>query len=95
MTDGPEKFVQQSTHWYRSGWGQGRYGYTANPYCADEGEIERVGLHECFALGCEIEHTGNGNFWRRILEIREVQAAHAGGAQGGHRSAGVQGLPER
>lgn len=73
MTDGPEELRQQNTHWYRSGWDKGRYGYTANPYYADSGEVDRVGLHECFFLGCEEEHTGNGSFWRRILEIRKTQ----------------------
>lgn len=72
MTDGKEELRQQSTHWYRSGWSSGRYGYTSNPYYADAGEIERVGLHECFFLGCPEEHAGNGNFWRRILEIRQA-----------------------
>ena len=46
---------QQNTHWYRhtrKEKGQRSIGWTANPKYADEGEIERVGLHDCFQLQC-------------------------------------------
>lgn len=92
--DPGEFYRQQNTHWYRSGWAEGRHGYTANPYYADPGEVERVGLHECFTFGCEEIHAYNGDFWRRILLYRELRR-EASQSTRGHRSEGVQGLPER
>lgn len=94
VPEDPEKFYkQQNTHWYRSASSEGgRRSYTANPYYAAAGEVERVGLHECFQLGCEEIHACNGDFWRRILLYRELQA---GESARGHRTEGVQSLSER
>jgi hypothetical protein len=47
---------QQNTHWYRAG---GRFSFTADPTQADQGEVERVGLHDCEELRCQIFHYGN------------------------------------
>lgn len=76
---------QQGTHWYQSDDGAGRRGYTANPFYADPGEVERVGLHECGLYGCLQRHTGNGDDWRRLEAVKALQQAAAGRAQGGHR----------
>lgn len=45
----------QNTHWYRANDG----GWTANPLFAKQGEVERVGLHECSIQGCEEAHCGS------------------------------------
>lgn len=59
--------VCQSTHWYYTG-----YGFTSNPVFAVEGEIERVGLHDCSNYSCEEEHAHSAQwYYRELLQAAE------------------------
>lgn len=73
--------VQQATHWYRVN----RDSFTADPCQADEGEVQRVGLHDCQQLGCEEIHAGS-IFHYTLWLIQKYFGAGAHLAEGGYRS---------
>lgn len=68
----------QNTHWYRADDG----GWTANPLFAKQGEIERVGLHECSIQGCEETHSSSSQEFTaqqvHTAEVARIAASHKG-----------------
>jgi hypothetical protein len=78
-----EHVPQQSTHWYSAG---GKFSYTADPTRADSGEVERVGLHDCEALGCSVIHWGS-SFHYSLWLLRKYF-----GSEVPEDDAGAQGL---
>lgn len=66
--------VLQNTHWYRSK--GGGYGFTSMWNWARDGELERVGLHDCDTLHCdetEEEHSGTTrDYYTHLVYAAEV-----------------------
>lgn len=58
----------QNSHWYQTDNG----GWTAEPIYAKDGEVERVGLHDCEARGCEETHSGSAQeYYFHLLTAAE------------------------
>lgn len=47
---------QQNTNWYRP---KDMQGWTANPKYAKNGEVDRIGLHDCTFFGCKARHSSS------------------------------------